>query len=167
MQDTTPGGSGHPLRALHQRTDMLLCMRPRLALVCLSSVAWIAAAQTSEKPQGDHIYRIGEVGAPIVIQHGEPEFPSEACEAGRGAAYRTGSTTNIGAVALSLVVGTNGRAQDMKVIRTLGLDFNQQAIEALRTFKFKPAMKDGRAVPVYATIEVHFDLPRKCFPAPK
>ena len=134
------------------------------ALTCLACLS-AGAVQGDEK----RIYHIGESGirAPIVIQHGDPEFPNKACEAGRDAAYRTNST-NISLVVLSLVVGSNGRAQDMKVTRRVGLDLDAQAVEVLRTFRFKPAiMRDGTAVPVYGTIEVHFHLPEKCFPNSK
>jgi hypothetical protein len=56
----------------------------------------------------------------------------------------------------------------VKVIRRFGLDLDAQAVDVLRTFRFKPAiMKDGTAVPVYGTIEVHFHLPDKCFPGAK
>jgi len=134
------------------------------ALPCLACMS-AGAMQGDEK----RIYRIGENGirAPIVIQHSDAEFPSEACAAGREAAYRTGST-NVSFVVLSLVVGANGRAQDVKVTRTVGLNLDVKAVEVLRTFRFKPAiMKDGTAVPVYGTIEVDFHLPKKCFPNAK
>jgi periplasmic protein TonB len=46
----------------------------------------------------------------------------------------------------------------LRVIRPLGLGLDQKAIEAVQKWKFKPGMKDGRAVPVQATIEVNFRL---------
>jgi TonB family protein len=57
-----------------------------------------------------------------------------------------------------LIVGKDGHAQDVGVIRGIGYGLDEQAVRAIRTWRFKPAMKDGRAVPVYATIEVHFHL---------
>ena len=82
-------------------------------------------AQIAERaPQNARIYRIGDgVSAPVIVQKSDPEYPSETCEAGRQAAYRSGSTT-VGTVALSLIVGANGRAQDVKVTRALGLSFD-------------------------------------------
>jgi TonB family protein len=118
---------------------MLFCMRAFWALAWLSSVSapvpLIAQAQTASAPRSEHIYHIGEDGAsaPIVIQKSDPEYPSEACEAGRQAAYRSGSTT-VSTVALSIVVGANGRAQDVKVTRVSGLGLDQQAVKAIRTW---------------------------------
>jgi len=43
-------------------------------------------------------------------------------------------------------------------MRALGLGLDQKAIEAVEKWKFRPGLKDGRAVPVYATIEVNFRL---------
>ena len=50
------------------------------------------------------------------------------------------------------------RPQNLKVTRSLGLGLDQKAIEAVEKWTFKPGMKDGKAVPVIATIEVNFRL---------
>ena len=52
----------------------------------------------------------------------------------------------------------HGNPKDLKVIRPLGLGLDQKAIEAVEKWKFSPGKKDGRAVPVQATIEVNFRL---------
>jgi protein TonB len=45
------------------------------------------------------------------------------------------------------------------VIRTLGMGLDEKALEAVRKYKFKPAMKDGKTpVPVMITVEVNFRL---------
>jgi periplasmic protein TonB len=44
------------------------------------------------------------------------------------------------------------------VIRSLGLGLDQKAIEAVQKWRFRPGLKDGKAVPVFANIEVNFRL---------
>jgi len=55
-------------------------------------------------------------------------------------------------------VDDQGRPQNLKVLRSLGLGLDQKAIEAVEKWRFKPGMKDGKPVPVMATIEVNFRL---------
>ena len=97
---------------------------------------------------GGGAYRIGGgVSAPSVLLKVEPEYSEEA----RKAKWQ-------GTVVLSLVVDDQGRPQNLKVVRALGLGLDQKAIEAVEKWKFKPGMKDGKPVPVIATIEVNFRL---------
>ena len=97
---------------------------------------------------GGGAYRIGGgVTAPTVLVKVEPEYSEEA----RKAKWQ-------GTVILSLVVDENGNAQGIKVTKSLGLGLDQKAIEAVQKWRFKPGMKDGKAVPVMASIEVNFRL---------
>src|SRR5262249_32619151 len=63
-----------------------------------------------------------------------------------------------GTVYLYVEVDPSGRAQNIRVTRSLGLGLDEKAIEAVRKWKFKPGYKDGRPVTVAATIEVNFRL---------
>ncbi|HXP83330.1 MAG TPA: energy transducer TonB [Bryobacteraceae bacterium] len=97
---------------------------------------------------GGGAYRIGGgVSAPTVLVKVEPEYSEEA----RKAKWQ-------GTVVLSLVVDENGSAQGIKVTKSLGLGLDQKAIEAVLKWRFKPGMKDGKPVPVMASIEVNFRL---------
>jgi TonB family protein len=40
----------------------------------------------------------------------------------------------------------------------LGLGLDEKAIEAVRQWRFQPALKDGRPVDVQITVEVQFHL---------
>jgi TonB family protein len=93
-------------------------------------------------------YRIGGgVSAPVPIYQPEPEYSEEA----RKAKWQ-------GTVLLSLVVDESGKAVNIKVTKSLGLGLDQKAIEAVEKWKFKPGMKDGKPVPVQASVEVNFRL---------
>jgi protein TonB len=48
--------------------------------------------------------------------------------------------------------------QNPKVIRSLEADLDDKALEAVRKYRFKPAMKGGQPVPVIVDIEVNFRL---------
>ena len=89
----------------------------------------------------------GGVSAPSVLYKVDPEYSEEA----RKAKYS-------GTVLLSLVVDAQGKAQNIKVVRSLGLGLDEKAMEAVMKWKFKPGMKNGVAVAVLATIEVNFRL---------
>jgi TonB family protein len=97
---------------------------------------------------GGGAYRIGGgVSAPVVLYDPDPEYSEEA----RKAKYQ-------GTVILWVVVGADGRPQNMRVVRSLGLGLDEKAIEAVKKWKFKPGMKNGQAVPVQVNVEVSFRL---------
>ena len=97
---------------------------------------------------GGGVYRVGGgVSAPAVLVKVDPEYSEEA----RKAKYS-------GTVVLSVVVDTEGRAREIRVVKSLGMGLDEKAIEAVEKWKFKPGMKAGLAVPVRAQIEVNFRL---------
>ena len=97
---------------------------------------------------GGGVYRIGGgVSAPIPIFTPEAEFSDEA----RRAKYQ-------GVVLISLIVDAQGNPQNPRVVRPLGMGLDEKALEAVRKYKFKPAMKEGKPVPVMMSIEVNFRL---------
>jgi TonB family protein len=97
---------------------------------------------------GGGVYRIGGgVSAPVPIFKPEPEYSEEA----RKAKFQ-------GTVLLSIVILPDGTTSNIRVVRPLGLGLDEKAIEAVRKWKFKPSLKDGRPVPVSAQVEVNFRL---------
>ena len=97
---------------------------------------------------GDGVYRAGNgVSKPQLITKVEPEYSEEA----RKAKFQ-------GIVVLAIVVDQNGNAINPKVMKSLGLGLDEKAMEAVRQWKFKPGYKDGKPVPVAATVEVNFRL---------
>jgi len=59
---------------------------------------------------------------------------------------------------LYVEVDPGGRAQNIRVVHSLGLGLDEKAIAAVKQWRFVPGKKDGRAVTVAATIEVYFRL---------
>jgi protein TonB len=97
---------------------------------------------------GGGVFRVGGgVSAPRTIYAPDPEYSEEA----RKAKYQ-------GTCVLWLIVGPDGRPRDIRLARSLGLGLDEKAIEAVRTWKFEPAMKDGRPVAVQINVEVSFRL---------
>jgi TonB family protein len=97
---------------------------------------------------GGGAYRVGGgVSAPKPIYAPDPEYSEEARK-----------VKHMGTVVLWLVVGPDGKPRDIRVLRTLGLGLDEKAIEAVKNWRFEPAMKDGKPVAVQINVEVNFHL---------
>jgi TonB family protein len=97
---------------------------------------------------GGGVYQVGGgVSAPVPLFEPEAEFSDEA----RRAKYQ-------GVCLVALIVDAQGNPQNVHVIRPLGMGLDEKAMEAVRKYKFKPAMKSGQPVPVYVNVEVNFRL---------
>ena len=89
----------------------------------------------------------GGVSAPQVLQSVRPEFTDQA----RAANFQ-------GKVTLQLIVDAQGNPQNIRVTHRLGMGLDEMAVEALRQYKFKPAMYQGHPVAVQILIDVDFRL---------
>jgi protein TonB len=97
---------------------------------------------------GGGLRRIGGgVSAPEVLFQPEPEFSEEARKA-----------KVAGNVLVYLIVDTNGNPKNVHVIRGIGMGLDEKAMDAVRKYKFRPAMENGKAVPVEMQIEVNFQI---------
>ncbi len=97
---------------------------------------------------GGGVRRIGGgVSAPVVLFAPEPEFSEEARKA-----------KVAGNVLVYLQVDTNGNPTHVRVIKGIGMGLDEKAMEAVHKYKFKPAMEDGRPVPVEMNVEVNFQI---------
>ncbi len=123
-------------------------LEDHLRLVLVSSVSlhffaslWTVATGGKIEEQStiaNNIFHVGgDVTAPKAIHSPEPEFS----EAARKAGYQ-------GTCVLSLVVGADGRPRDIRVVRKLGMQLDEKAIQALNEWKFEPAQKGGKPVAV-------------------
>jgi protein TonB len=97
---------------------------------------------------GGGIFRVGGgVSAPSIIYRVEPTYSEEA----RKAKYQ-------GVVVLSAIVRKDGSIEILKVVRSLGLGLDENAIQALKQWKFRPGQRNGVPVDVALNIEVNFSL---------
>jgi len=108
----------------------------------------IAAANSKTEETADKIYVAGHgVTPPRAIYSPDPEFSEEARHAGHR-----------GTCVLWLIVDNKGTPRDIMVKRSLGMGLDEKAVETVRQWKFKPAMKDGVPVAVQVSIEISFRL---------
>ncbi len=97
---------------------------------------------------GGGLFRIGGgVSAPRPIYDPEPEYSEEA----RKAKWQ-------GTVVLWVVVGPDGKVHDLRVVRSLGLGLDEKAMEAVKQYRFRPALLQGKPVPVAISVEVDFHI---------
>jgi protein TonB len=89
----------------------------------------------------------GGVSTPVVIYQVEPEFSEEA----RKAKF-------MGVVLVNLIVGSDGLPKNVHVLQGVGMGLNEKAVEAVRQYRFKPAMENGKPVPVELNVEVNFQI---------
>ena len=80
-----------------------------------------------------------------------PPYPAEAMRAGLS-----------GTVELEILVGVDGRALDVRVVRSSGHRVLDQAARrtVLSKWTFVPAMRDGHAVEALGRVPIEFSMPR-------
>ena len=94
-------------------------------------------------------YRTSDEGvrAPRLIHKVEPDYTDQARDA-----------KTEGMVVLAIEVGPDGKAHNIQVLRSLNEGLDNNAIEAVRQWEFKPGMKGGEPVTVRANVEVNYRL---------
>jgi TonB family protein len=112
---------------------------------CAQQVAPSPAPATPDAPK---LYHIGSgVSAPTILYAAPAIFSEEA---------RAKKIT--GDCLISLIVDAQGMPQDPKVIQKLGHGLDEQALASVNQYRFEPAMKDGKPVPVRIIMKVNFKL---------
>jgi TonB family protein len=97
----------------------------------------------------EKIYKIGPGIVPpkVLEKTSEPQYTEEA----KAAKLQ-------GPVMLTIVVGADQRAHDIKITKSLDPGLDASAIDSIKTWRFQPGTKNGKPVPVQAKIEVNFHL---------
>ena len=89
----------------------------------------------------------GHVTAPIPLNSVEAHYSDKAREAKIN-----------GACIITLIVDAQGMPQNPRETKGLGYGLDENAMEAVTEYRFKPAMRDGEPIPVMITVEVNFRL---------
>ncbi len=98
------------------------------------------------KNEKEKIFKVGgDVVAPVPIYKPEPGYTPEAKKAKLE-----------GTVLMWLTIDASGNVRDVRVQRALGGGLTESAVNTVRTWKFKPATKRGKPVPVEVMVEVTF-----------
>jgi TonB family protein len=95
-----------------------------------------------------NVFKVGaDVSPPKPTYNPEPDYSHAARQAKK-----------TGVVLLQVVVGPDGRVRNIQVKRPVGSGLDEKAVEAVKTWRFQPALKDGKPVAVLVNIEVGFNL---------
>jgi TonB family protein len=116
-------------------------------------------AEARPNPDSSGIYHAGDgVTAPKLLYAVEPEFS----EIARRKKIH-------GNCRVSLVVGTDGNTQNVRVIRSIAEDvpeklrpaaasLDEEALKVVKQYRFAPATFKGKPVPYETTVEVNFQI---------
>ena len=88
-----------------------------------------------------------EVAAPTIVHRVEPRYTEPARHAGIE-----------GVAILELVIGTDGVVESVRVLRGLPLGLTQNAVDAVRQWRFAPSTYKGHPVAVRYVLTVRFTL---------
>jgi len=83
-----------------------------------------------------------------VVSSAEPVYPAAA--------------VGPGAVVLAVSVDAAGEIQDVKVIKGAGGAFESSALDAIKGWKFTPAMLEGKPIPSVVPVAFSFGWPAVC-----
>jgi TonB family protein len=84
---------------------------------------------------------------PVLLNSVRPQYTDEA---------RKNKVTGI--VVVRVLVDETGEVKQVRVVRGLPDGLTEKAVEAAYKAKFKPAMKDGKAVAHYVALNIEFNL---------
>jgi TonB family protein len=85
------------------------------------------------------------LSAPILVKSVEPRFPTDPRE-------RQFS----GTVEVALLLDSSGKPQDVYIEKSYSYHFDKNALEAVKRYRFHPALQNGRPVELKMCVEVAF-----------
>jgi protein TonB len=96
------------------------------------------------------VYRVGrsngDIGLPKAVYVPDPIYSETA----RHARVQ-------GGVVLDAIVDPSGHTRNIWIVEPLGNGLDEQAVQAVKLWRFEPAPKDGKAVSVEISVSVPFN----------
>lgn len=140
---------------MRSRTQWLIVAVASVLLSTMTNTAVMAKSAASQAAQKDEpqpsaygpVYQIGKhVSAPALAYAPEAKFPKTSKK----------EKKIQGVVLIRLIVDKDGMPQDVHVIRSFRDDFDAEALNAVKEYRFKPAMRFKKPVAVFIMVEVNF-----------
>ena len=122
-------------------------MPPRAVLPLLLFGVLLEGQQVNPPMQHESYRSRSDIQSPVAIHRVEPDYTPEARAKGIQ-----------GIVILQCEVTEEGVPENVSVIRRLDSGPDANAVEALKQWKFKPAMKEGGPVRFLGTVQMNFRL---------
>jgi TonB family protein len=119
------------------------------ALLLLAAAPWCAAQNAQSKAQAINqaVAITDDITPPRLSEVASPDYTAEAKK-----------KKIEGTVTLAIVVDKKGDVVDAKVLKGLGYGLDENAIIAVKEWKYKPAEKDGEPVAVKMEVTLDFYL---------
>ncbi|HET6372544.1 MAG TPA: energy transducer TonB [Candidatus Polarisedimenticolia bacterium] len=124
-------------------------MNQRRIMACLLGFLLSVGLGLVHSAADEPVYLNAEIKAPERTVFVPPVYPDEPKRAGIE-----------GKVVMEVVVGQSGSVEGVRFIKSYPI-FNEAAEKAVRQWKYKPALKDGKPVRVYLTVLVEFSLKKE------
>ncbi len=109
------------------------------------SAAWKATLEKEYPPIKKSDAPPGQVTAPRALSSPDPRYTREAAN------HHIEGVSRLG-----IVVDGTGKADNIAVLEPLGMGLDEQAVLAIKQWRFQPAMKNGQPVRVQINVEINF-----------
>ena len=106
-----------------------------------------AASEAPSAARARHSMMLAESIRPVKIHDVAPQYPDLAREA-----------RIQGVVILKTLIDDEGNVADIEILKSLPMGLSEAAVDAVKQWKFKPAMVDGTPVPANHNVTVNFRL---------
>ena len=126
-------------------------MRTILTVAAVAVILGAGSVRPEAAPaaaQDQTVYQIGDsVKAPVLIKEVKPRYTADAMR-----------RRVEGVVELTVVVRKDGTVGEIRVIRSLDPELDEEAINAAAQWRFRPGTKDDQPVNVQVNLELTFTI---------